>query len=117
MSEKIIDEVMGLVKYACDSYAHLSWCKDNAERTEAIKEELEQDLEAIRAKLREVLDSSARDQIDAECFRWWVHEAAENPVGVAKAIAHCITEDEYRLVIVGAKMAKDAALKRAKGAE
>lgn len=56
MSEKIIDEVMELVKYACDSYAHLSWCKDNAEPTEAIKEELKQDLEAIRAKLREVLD-------------------------------------------------------------
>lgn len=61
----------------------------------------------------EAVKKAMQDQIDAECFRWWDHEAAENPVGVAKSIAHCITEDDYRLVIVGAKMAKDAAIKQA----
>lgn len=69
MSDKIIDEVMGLVKYACDSYAHLSWCKDNSERTEAIKEELEQDLDAIRTKLREVLERKPMQE--GEIFNWW----------------------------------------------
>lgn len=56
---------------------------------------------------------SAQDRIDAECFRWWVHEAAANPVLVAKAIAHCITEDEYREVICGAMKKRDEAISAA----
>lgn len=56
---------------------------------------------------------AARNKIDAECFRWWVHEAAANPVLVAKAIAHCVTEDEYREVICGAMAAKDAVISAA----
>lgn len=71
----------------------------------------------IESKLRALLEQQKKDSTDAECFRWWVHEAAANPALVAKAIAHCITEDEYRAVIVGAKVAKDAAIKAAtKGA-
>lgn len=53
------------------------------------------------------------NRVDAECFRWWVHEAAANPVLVAKAIAHCITEDEYREVICGAMRKRDDAIKAA----
>lgn len=68
-------------------------------------------------KLIDQLEAAQRDaaqnKIDAECFRWWVHEAAANPILVAKAIAHCITEDEYREVICGAMEKRDAAIKAA----
>lgn len=53
---------------------------------------------------------ASSNKLDAECFRWWVHEAANAPVGLAKAIAHCITEDEYREVICGAMEAKNKAI-------
>ena len=63
--------------------------------------------------LEAVQRDAAQNKIDAECFRWWVHEAAANPILVAKAIAHCITEDEYREVICGAMEKRDAAIKAA----
>lgn len=59
-------------------------------------------------------EDAERNKVDAECFRWWVHEAAVNPSLVAKAIAHCITEDEYRAVICGAMNAKDAVIDAAR---
>lgn len=68
----------------------------------------------IEAALRELLESQQKDQVDAECFRWWVHEAEANPVLVAKSISHCVTEDEYRLVICGAMQDAKAAIKMAK---
>lgn len=61
-------------------------------------------------RIAELEKDSAKNKVDAECFRWWVHEAAANPSLVAKAISHCITEDEYRDVICGAMEAKNAAI-------
>lgn len=66
-------------------------------------------IDQLKAAQRE----AAQNKIDADCFRWWVHEAAANPILVAKAIAHCITEDEYREVICGAMEKRDAAIKAA----
>lgn len=37
---------------------------------------------------------------DAECFRFWVREASCNPVGIAKLIMHCDTEQDYRDAIL-----------------
>lgn len=96
-----VQEIMGLV----DAYAHHERMQDS--------EAVAQCREFIETALRELVERQQKDAVDADCFRWWVHEAAANPSLVAKAIAHCITEDEYRTVIVGAQMAKDAAIKAA----
>ena len=105
-----VQEIMELV----EQFAAL---KHAWEHSECKTSELESSRDSIESALRELVEQQQKDSTDAECFRWWVHEAAANPALVAKAIAHCITEDEYRAVIVGAKVAKDAAIKAAtKGA-
>lgn len=67
-------------------------------------------LNQLLERIAELEKDAAKNKVDAECFRWWVHEAAVNPSLVAKAISHCITEDEYRDVICGAMEAKNAAI-------
>lgn len=37
---------------------------------------------------------------DADCFKFWVSEAARNPINMAKLIANCTTEQEYRDAIM-----------------
>lgn len=53
---------------------------------------------------------------DAECFRFWVSEAARAPGAMAKLITHCTTEQEYREAILPvarkAREAMQAALQR-----
>lgn len=71
-------------------------------------------LRQLLAEVDALREDAERNKVDAECFRWWVHEAAANPALVAKAIAHCITEDEYRSVICGAMAAKDAVIDAAR---
>lgn len=53
--------------------------------------------------------------IDARCFRFWVREAAADPVTIAKAIAHCISEQDYRDVLIPMMLAADNAIGKAGG--
>ena len=55
------------------------------------------------------------DALDAECFRFWVSEAARSPAAMAKLIMHCTTEDEYRAAITQCIDARKAAIAAAKG--
>ena len=54
------------------------------------------------------------DARDAECFRFWVSEAARGPAAMAKLIMHCTTEDEYRAAITQCIDARKAAIAAAK---
>lgn len=54
------------------------------------------------------------DARDAECFRFWVSEAARSPAAMAKLIMHCTTEDEYRAAITQCIDARKAAIAAAK---
>ena len=54
------------------------------------------------------------DALDAECFRFWVSEAARSPAAMAKLIMHCTTEDEYRAAITQCIDARKAAIAAAK---
>lgn len=83
---------------------------DDWKKTVISNEELTELLDTLKA----AQEDAARDKMDAECFRWWVHEAANAPVGLAKAIMHCLTEDEYREVICGAMAAKNKAIDAAR---
>lgn len=74
-------------------------------------------LRALLAELEAAREDARKNKVDAECFRWWVHEAAANPSLVAKAISHCITEDDYRQVICGAMEAKNAVINAARKGE
>ena len=93
--------------------------------SDAVKQRMADDVrksyKALTARLRDLLteldaarEDSRKNKVDAECFRWWVHEAAVNPGLVAKAIAHCISEDDYRKVICGAMEAKNAVIDAAR---
>lgn len=47
------------------------------------------------------LTEAARESlIDAACFRFWVREAAYRPGEMAKLIANCVTEADYRAAIM-----------------
>lgn len=70
------------------------WCRDFAE-----------DLIAEAQKQRD---------IDAECFRFWVSEAARSPAAMANLIMNCTTEDEYRAAIIQCIEAREAAIAAAK---
>lgn len=81
-------------------------------RADVLRERIAQ----LEAQVQGLRDDAERNKVDAECFRWWVHEAAANPCLVATAIAKCVTEDEYRKVICGAMSAKDEAIYAARAA-
>ena len=53
-------------------------------------------------------------EIDARCFRFWVREAACAPGALAKAIAHCTTEQDYRDVLIPMMQAADDAIEKAR---
>lgn len=71
-------------------------------------------LRALLSELEAAREDAKNNKVDADCFRWWVHEAEVNPGLVAKAIAHCISEDDYRAVICGAMEAKNDAINAAR---
>lgn len=54
-------------------------------------------------------------RIDAECFRFWVREAAQAPCEMASLIMKCTTEQEYRDAIIPVMMKSKAAISRAMG--
>lgn len=54
-------------------------------------------------------------RIDAECFRFWVREAAQAPGAMAALIMRCTTEQEYRDAIIPVMMKSKAAISRAMG--
>ena len=74
--------------------------------------------EAIAA-CREALahDHDDRDRTDAECFRFWVSEAARSPAAMAALITHCITEQEYRDAILQIIVGRKAAIAKATGGD
>ena len=86
-----------VVKSLAQCIADLSICREQLEREVAI--------------LRQHVGALERD---AECFRIWVREAECSPISVAKAIAHCVTEDDYRKVLLGIRDAGKAAIDSAK---
>lgn len=55
-------------------------------------------------------------EIDARCFRFWVREAACAPGALAKAISNCITEQDYRDVLIPMMQAADDAIEKARRA-
>ena len=57
------------------------------------------------------------DALDAECFRFWVSEAARSPAAMAKLIMHCTTEGEYRAAITQCIDARKAAIAAAQKGE
>lgn len=65
-------------------------------------------------KEQEMEGQPQADALDAECFRFWVSEAARSPAAMAKLIMHCTTEDEYRAAITQCIDARKAAIAAAK---
>jgi len=55
------------------------------------------------------------DAIDAQCFRFWVSEAARSPSAMARLIAHCTTEQDYRDAIMPIVRCRQAVISAAKG--
>ena len=75
--------------------------------------------DALEAQAREI--EGLRNEVDAlsqdaACFRFWVREAAQSPCDMAKLIMRCVTEQDYRDVIMPIALAADKAIDAAKGA-
>ena len=62
-----------------------------------------------------IAEAQKQQDIDAECFRFWVSEAARSPAAMAKLIMHCTTEDEYRAAIIPCIEARESAIAKATG--
>ena len=67
------------------------------------------------AELRRLEAENEALRIDAECFRFWVREAAQAPGAMAALIMRCTTEQEYRDAIIPVMMKSKAAISRAMG--
>lgn len=67
------------------------------------------------AELRRLEAENEALRIDAECFRFWVREAAQAPGAMATLIMSCTTEQEYRDAIIPVMMKSKAAISRATG--
>ena len=67
------------------------------------------------AELRRLEAENEALRIDAECFRFWVREAAQEPGAMATMIMRCTTEQEYRDAIIPVMMKSKAAISRAMG--
>lgn len=95
-----------------------------AEKIADLAEQLTRsDVANLRLSLREKLHRQATDDggdsaltTDARCFRFWVREAACAPGALAKAIANCITEQDYRDVLIPMMQAADDAIEQARRA-
>lgn len=114
--EQELKELMGLVDShgnACENFGDYQTIK-NADVCIERRNGIESRLRALLAELDAAREDARKNKVDAECFRWWVHEAEANPSLVAKAISHCITEDDYRQVICGAMEAKNAVIDAAR---
>lgn len=70
---------------------------------------------AAAAELRRLDAENEALRIDAECFRFWVREAAQAPCAMASLIMKCTTEQEYRDAIIPVMMKSKAAISRAMG--
>jgi hypothetical protein len=67
------------------------------------------------AEMRRLEAENEALRIDAECFRFWVREAAQAPGAMASLIMKCTTEQEYRDAIIPVMMKSKAAISRAMG--
>lgn len=47
---------------------------------------------------------------DAMLFRFWIQEASVRPIRLSKAIAHCVTPDDYRRALHDLLAVRGAAL-------
>lgn len=61
----------------------------------------------------EVAAQLADFRSDAECFRFWVREAAQSPWDMARLIMRCVTEQDYRDAILPVALGADAAISKA----
>lgn len=61
-----------------------------------------------------IAEAQKQQDIDAECFRFWVSEAARSPAAMANLIMNCTTEDEYRAAIIPCIEARKSAIAAAK---
>lgn len=66
------------------------------------------------AELRRLHAENEALRVDAECFRFWVREAAQAPGGMASLIAKCVTEQDYRDAIMPCVHRANAAITRAR---
>lgn len=71
--------------------------------------------DAAAKELRRLEAENEALRIDAECFRFWVREAAQAPGAMASLIMKCTTEQEYRDAIIPVMMKSKAAISRAMG--
>lgn len=71
--------------------------------------------DATASELRRLDAENEALRIDAECFRFWVREAARAPGAMATLIMSCTTEQEYRDAIIPVMMKSKAAISRAMG--
>ena len=67
------------------------------------------------AELRRLHAENEALRTDAECFRFWVREAACAPGDMARLIMKCVTEQDYRDAIIPAISAARAAIAKATG--
>lgn len=74
-----------------------------------------QDQWKASSELRRLDAENEALRIDAECFRFWVREAAQAPGAMAALIMRCTTEQEYRDAIIPVMMKSKAAISRAMG--
>jgi len=64
-------------------------------------------------ELRRLQAENEALRIDAECFRFWVREAAQAPGAMATLIMRCTTEQEYRDAIMPCVHNANAAISKA----
>lgn len=67
--------------------------------------------DATASELRRLDAENEALRIDAECFRFWVREAAQAPGAMATLIMRCTTEQEYRDAIMPVMMKSKAAIR------
>lgn len=72
------------------------------------------DFRSMQRKYAELQERVNVLEADAECFRIWVSEVERSTISLAKAIAHCVTEDDYRKVLLGIRDAGSAAIQAMK---
>lgn len=70
-------------------------------------------LQAVANRITQLEAENAALRTDAECFRFWVREAAQSPCDMAKLIMRCVTEQDYRDAITPIALASCDAIQKA----
>lgn len=95
-----------------EGYAQMATPEEQAENDKAV-----QNAEEAIARLERAKTEYEAMKVDAACFRFWVREAACAPGDMARLIANCLTEQDYRDAIMPVALAAEAAIDAARGKE